>query len=248
VRILEPAHLYHASLSKQDYDLMVRIRDGDVERDWNEVEATGEKNQQIQDGHQNMARFNYYDGLNPDWPEQILDAEYEMAIQTVEKIRTDDRTQEQILEENAHPDSPIYTKGLTQVMLGAPQSMYNGGLLRATVRYFDQDRGRPGLPPDVAALVDQIEGDKAGVQLVNLSPSETRNVIVQAGAFGEHQFTGLTFHEDDQHRSVPVDSKNFAVQLPPSTAIRVEARMNRFANDPSYAFPWHGDKIPIPYQ
>jgi hypothetical protein len=35
--------------------------------------------------------------------------------------------------------------------------------------------------------------------------------------------------------------------LPPSAAIRLEAGMTRFANKPSYAFPWHGDKIPVPF-
>jgi len=29
-------------------------------------------------------------------------------------------------------------------------------VLRATVRYFDRDRSRPGLPRDVAALVDSL--------------------------------------------------------------------------------------------
>ena len=50
--------------------------------------------------------------------------------------------------------------------------MYTGGLLRATVRYFDADRTRPGLPPDVAALVDKLEADSAGIQLVNLNAGE----------------------------------------------------------------------------
>jgi hypothetical protein len=112
------------------------------------------------------------------------------------------------------------------------------------VRYFDQDRARPGLPLDVAALVDKLAPDGVGLQLVNLSRHETRNLIVQAGAFGEHTFTEVRYGG----MVVPVDAKYFAVQLPPSTSIRVEAGMRRFANDPSYAFPWHGDKVPVPFQ
>ena len=50
-----------------------------------------------------------------------------------------------------------------------------------------------------------------GVQLVNVSKSETRNLIVQAGAFAEHEFTELT-HSD---QTISVESKYFAVQLPP---------------------------------
>jgi len=40
-----------------------------------------------------------------------------------------------------------------------------------------------------------------------------------------------------------VDSRHLAVQLPPSTAIRLDLGMRRFAHRPSYAFPWHGEKI-----
>lgn len=72
--------------------------------------------------------------------------------------------------------------------MGAPPPVYNGGLLRATVRYFDADEKRPGLPADIAALVDEVAADRVGVEMVNLSGSQTRRVVVQAGAFGEHQF------------------------------------------------------------
>jgi len=239
---------------------------GDIERDWNQVEDSAEKNVQLRDGHQNMARFNYYDGRNPDWPEQILRSEYRMALSASEHIRRDTRDLATLIAENAYAYNPVFTKGLTQVMLGAPQSVYNGGLLRASVRYFDPDRERPGLPRDVTALVDKLESDATGVQLVNLSTTEARNLIVGAGAFGEHRFTDVRFKEVNQQgleknpytwmrekrepidKVVPINGKYFAVQLPPATSIRLDIGMKRFANQPSYAFPWHGDKIPVPFQ
>ncbi len=266
MRILEIAHLYHASMSTEDYELFARIRAGDIERDWNQVEDSAEKNVQLRDGHQNMARFNYYDGRNPDWPEQILRSEYRMALSASEHIRRDTRDLATLIAENAYAYNPVFTKGLTQVMLGAPQSVYNGGLLRASVRYFDPDRERPGLPRDVTALVDKLESDATGVQLVNLSTTEARNLIVGAGAFGEHRFTDVRFKEVNQQgleknpytwmrekrepidKVVPINGKYFAVQLPPATSIRLDIGMKRFANQPSYAFPWHGDKIPVPFQ
>ena len=88
--------------------------------------------------------------------------------------------------------------------MGAPQSIYTGGLLRATVRYFDTDRTRPGLPPDVAALVDKLGADSAGIQLVNLNPGETRNLIVQAGAFAEHEFARTDLGRPDRPGGVEV--------------------------------------------
>ena len=262
-RMQELAHLYHASMSPEDYELITRIRDGEVERDWNEIgDRGGEKN----GGETEFARFQYYDGMNPEWPEKILSAEYRWALEAFDKIRLDDRTVEEIITTNYFPPSPVFTKGLTQVTMGAPQSVYNGGLLRATVRYFDRDNARPGLPKDVAALVDKLASDAVGIQLVNLSTTETRNAIVQAGAFGEHQFTALKYQETSQEglhqnpylwlrsersysgKEIPVNAKYFAVQLPPSTSIRLEVGMRRFVNNPSYAFPWHGETIPVPFQ
>jgi hypothetical protein len=243
----EIMHLYHASMSREDYEMITHIRDGEVERDWNEVDAAvGEKNS----GQNEFARFQYYDGKNPDWPEKILSAEYQLALEIYERIRLDERTKDEMIRTNEFPYQPVVTKGLTQVTMGAPQTIYCGGLLRATVRYFDQDRGRPGLPPDVAALVDELGPDRVGLQLVNTHRGETRNLIVQAGAFGEHQFTQIRYHEEgrDADTVTPIDAKYFAVGLPPSTSIRVEAGLNRFVNTPSYAFPWHGDKIPVPFQ
>lgn len=248
MRMKDLAHLYHASMDPQDYELITRVRAGDVERDWNHVMFEAEKN----NGNTEYGRFQYYDGKNPDWPQKILDVEYEGALAMFEATRNDTRDVETIIAENQQPPQFVLTKGLTQVMLGAPQAVYTGGLLRATVRYFDPDRARPGVPEDVAALVDKLGSDVVGIQLVNLSRTETRNVIIQAGAFGEHQFTKVQFQEVDaegsSERVVPVDAKFFAVELPPSRAIRLEIGMHRFANSPTYAFPWHGDKIPVPYQ
>jgi hypothetical protein len=249
MRMQELAHLYHASMSAEDYDLIVRLRDADTDRDWNEVAAEHDKN----DGESERARFQYYDGKNPGWPEKTLRAEYQYALATLEGMRNDSRDVEELIRENVHPPTPVLTKGLMQVTMGAPQSVYNGGLLRAQVRYFDGDRVRPGLPEDVAALVEKLGPEEAGIRLVNLSRSETRKVIVQAGAFGEHEFTEVRYEEVDREGArkemvAPVNAKHFAVELPPSTTIRVDAGMRRFVNRPSYAFPWHGDKVPVPFQ
>ena len=239
-------HLYHASMAREDYEMITLVRDGDVEHDWNDVGASlGEKNW----GNTEFARFQYYDGKNPSWPEQILRAEYQQALETYENMRADERSPLEIIATNRLPSQPVLTKGLTQVALGAPQSVYNGGLLRATVRYFDADRLRPGLPLDVAALVDELGPAVAGIQLVNTSRHETRRLIVQAGAFGEHRFTQLKYRAagKDSEVATTVEGKYFSVELPPSTAIRVGAGLDRFCNTPSYAFPWHGDGIPVPF-
>ncbi len=240
LRVYESAHIYHMSMSQEDYDLIDRLREGDKERDWNEVTFHGDRRA---DWQTEYSRFQYYDGKNPDWPEKALTAQYNQAVNAYELLKADDRDAAQLIADNDEPPNPVYTKVLTQTTMGAPHSVYHGGLLRATVRYFDADRMRPGLPPDVGALVDELRADGVGVQLVNTSPTETRSVIVQSGAFGEHQFTNMRSGND----VVPVNGKYFTVQLPPSTSIRIDAGLKRFVNDPSYAFPWHGDKIPVPF-
>ena len=240
------ARVYHASMDPRDYALITRLREGERENDWNAVEVAGDRSSGNLE-----ARFQYYEGQNPDWPVKRLQAEYEYVLGMYQFMRSDARDVSQIIDENRWPPNPVVTKGLTQVTMGSPQPVYNGGLLRAQVRYFDPEERRAGLPKDVAALVDKLEPDAAGIQLVNLNRTETRSVIVQAGAFGEHRFTQVRFEEADPDesnpsvepatRSLTVNGKRFAVELPPSTSIRLDAHMTRFVNQPSYAFPWHGE-------
>ena len=215
----------------------------DVERDWNEEQIGASR----AEWDSEYSRFQYYDGQNPHWPEKALALQYQQALDAFHKMEADDRSVAQIIADNQEPTNPVFTKVLTQVMFGSPQYMYHGGLLRATVRYFDADRMRPGLPLDVAALVDELRPDGAGLQLVNSSRGETRRLIVQAGAFGEHDFTEVTFEGDGDDAAVRVNGKYFLVELPPSTSVRVDAGMRRFVNQPSYAFPWHGGDNPIPF-
>ena len=249
--------LHHASMAEEDLEMLRYVRDNEVERDFNELTSHGDR------GGANLeARFQYYEGNLPDWPTKTLAADQLYVNAMHENMRRDNRTVEEIIEENRWPSNPVTVKGLMHVTQGAPQSVYNGGLVRCTVRYFDNDRVRPGLPEDVAALVDEMKADAVGIQLVNTG-SEARNLIVQAGAFGEHTFTSVKYVEHDTEaldrhaglwirestnpttREVAADGKHFAVQLPPFTSVRLETGMKRFVNKPTYAFTWHGDRVPV---
>ena len=109
---------------------------------------------------------------------------------------------------------PIVTEILTQLTLGAPQVLYNGGLQVARLRYFDADAGRIGLPNEVAALVTKITKDETLVELVNTSITQTRRVVLLAGAFGEHQFesvTQLSESTDPKHSDRFVDGYEQAI-------------------------------------
>ena len=232
MRFQDLAHLYHASLAEDDRRLVHQLRDGDIKTDWCDVAPCGEKGI----GATEKARFQYYEGSNPDWPEKILSAEYESALSVLDQIQNDNRDREQIKAEHKGAPNPVFTKGLTQVAMGAPQSVYCGGLLRATLRYFDAKRRRPGLPEDVCALVDELGADRLGLQLVSLSSEATREVIVQAEAFGEHTFCAIEFVDGEEKR-ITVDSRHLRVSLPPHSTIRLKILYQRFAHQPAYTHP-----------
>jgi hypothetical protein len=90
------------------------------------------------------------------------------------------------------------------------------------------------LPPDVAALVDGWGPDSLTVTLVNISPSVARSVIVQGGAYAEHQIVSVF----DGKATMAVDAPTFPVRLAPGCGARLTIRMKRFANDPTLSFPW----------
>jgi hypothetical protein len=243
--------------------------------DWNRVVDVRDKEDR---GHEG-AWLRYLAGANPDYPEKILSVAYGQAtwrmykiLHNVLQVSYAARDQEsmdpakldmtKVYEHHWQTVNPVTTEALVQLTLGGPQPMYNGGLLHTTLRYFDAERQRPGLPADVAALVTQVEGNRAVVQLINLSMFETRRVMVQGGMFGEHQFTTVKYQRrtdkepaqpNNDARPAPtlvaasaeVNAKCFEVRLPAGTGLTLEMGMKRFANRPSYAFPWHGEGIPV---
>jgi hypothetical protein len=109
-----------------------------------------------------------------------------------------------------------------------------GSLLFCRLRYFDPERRRAGLPPDVAVLVDGWSDDGLTAIFVNLSPSVARSLIVQGGAYGEHQIASVS----DGKTTLNVDAPNFPLRLMPGAGARLTIKMKRYANDPTLSFPW----------
>ncbi len=243
-------HLYHASMSAKDRELICMLRDSDREIDWNEVVPHGDG----KGGAADHSRFNYYDGRNDDWPAQMMRADLEWTLRTMDCVRLDTRDVTEKLEDNYWPVNTVPVKGLVHLTTGAPMAQYNGGMQLGRVRFFDPQRTRPGLPLDVAALVDDLQGDRTGIQLVNLHATEPRAAIIQAGMHGEHAFAQASYNEETYQKhdnpsmwpraervqsakTVTVDGRHLRVELPPSTMMRIDVGTRRFVNDPSYAFP-----------
>ncbi len=131
--------------------------------------------------------------------------------------------------------TPMIIEGLAQLTLGGPMHVYHGGLQMARLRYYDVSQQRPGLPQGVAALVDGLMDDGASVTLVNTDKQRAAELVIQAGVFGEHDFTGAAL---DGGETLPLSGRWVRLALPPGTTARLTLGMHRFANPPSYDTPW----------
>jgi hypothetical protein len=197
-------------------------------------------------------------GDNPSYPEAMLSASYGQVCRRLEQIRHDNADLTRVNIHHWQELNPVLTEALVQLTLGAPQIIYNGGLLLCRARFFDCERRRPGLPRDVAALVETLQAERTVVRVVNLSPFDARDMIIQAGAFGEHRFKRVHYSVRRSEypgpigsyvapavqcvsRAQEVNDKHLQVHLPPATEIVLDLETERFVLDPSYALPWPAD-------
>ena len=170
----------------------------------------------------------YLIGDNPDFPEQAL----EMAIRQVRnRLRLMDERPTPPPDDNIHwwqELNPVVTEVLTQLIAGAPQMLYNGGLPYMQLRWADAQRHRPGLPDGVAVLVEQLDESVVTAQALNLGAA-AQSLHLTGGGYGEHPFTELTA----DGVVTPVDGA-LLVHLPPHTRIRLRLRFKRFGQPPRH--------------
>lgn len=119
--------------------------------------------------------------------------------------------------------NPVVTEVLTQLTTGAPQVLYNGGLPDTAVSYSDADSSRPGLPPDVAALVHRIEGTEVELELANLSASTTHQIWVRPGRFGRDDIVTMTAVTDAADYPGPATSYSAPSAAPGTITVDVNA-------------------------
>ena len=177
----------------------------------------------------------YLQGKNPDYPVEALSSEFEILRNRIVKIRNDASTADTRRSDSTQSFSRAATHALVNLTMGGLQPMTYGGLLYCQLRYFDKTRQRPGLPEDVAALISEIDNDKTTVTLVNINQAESREVIIQGGAYGEHNFVSV----DQKGNVTPIDSKCLTVKLAPGAGSTLTIKTQRLANTPTLAFPWN---------
>jgi hypothetical protein len=176
----------------------------------------------------------FLEGRNPAYPESVLRRDLESIPRRRTAIRADRTTPDKRLADNMLDLNPAATDALVRLMWGALVPGREGGLLNARLRYFDPVGRRAGVPEDVAALVSAIADTRTVVTLVNLSASESRTVIVQAGGYAEHRFESVAWNG----RSRRLDGPDVAVELAPGAGAELTFAMRRYANRPTVAFPW----------
>lgn len=231
-----PIHVWAASMQERDWQRLERFRAGD-EDGWAQVTSRGPR------APDDRAWTRWLAGELPDYPERILQANYQEVCRRLDVVLHDDQDLTKLDVHHWQQVNPVLTEALVHLTTGGPQTVYWGGLATGRLRYFDSDRQRAGLPTDVAALVHALRDDSVSVHLVNLSVRHTRNLIVGAGSFGQHTFTHARIQSSGA--TIHVDGPWLAVRLPPGTELDLDLGTKRHTRTASYAFPWHADGIPV---
>jgi hypothetical protein len=176
----------------------------------------------------------YLEGKLVDFPEKALQADLARVRRKMEMIRTDQTTADSRLADYLLDNNPATTNGLVNLTMGGYFSRGRIWVLHSRFRYFDPVKRRAGLPEDVGALVEKLSADGSTLTLVNVNPVEAREVVVQAGGYGEHRFESVTVDGKTTTFSGPV----MTFRLEPGAGARMQFKMTRYANRPTFAFPW----------
>lgn len=239
-------YLWNVSQSQEDAE---RVERGWAKGHFDEIDRSYRSRAERTGSHAafnaNTAQwYKYIKGEYPTYPVDILKANIE-TIESQIKLYRSEKYDPTTMDDPSDPMaihiwqelSPILLEGLAQLTLGGPMYIYHGGLMHVRFRYFDPDGKRPGLPKNVAALVEHIGAGQARLILANTDELEVRTVIVQGGAFGEHDIISIT-PKDGVSERILVAEKSFCVSMAPRSVLRLEIEMNRYANEPSYDTPW----------
>ena len=181
----------------------------------------------------------YLTGVEPDYPLEALQQDLAAIQRASQRLQRDARGESPRRggAMSGTGANPVAVTALINLTMGGndPGGSSHGPLpLHTQVRHFDPELRRAGLPPDVGALVQRIEPDSVTLTLVNVSPFHARSVIVQTGAYAEHEATNVSVNG----KSTKVDAPFFQVQLAPGAGTTVTIGMRRYAHQPTLAFPW----------
>ncbi len=177
----------------------------------------------------------YLEGGNPSYPVDALEGSLARVRADMAAVDADAASPDARLSDEMNHLNPAKTEALTQLMLGGLPTGRVGSPLYCRLRYFDPAHQRAGIPEEVAALVEQMTDNSVTVTLVNLNQLEARTVVVQGGAYAEHQIDSVAVGGEQ----TAIEGSAFSVRLAPGCGARLQIATRRYVNQPTFAFPWN---------
>lgn len=224
VKLVEMGH------RAEDKDLAKKLRNH-FRQDWKSVAEASRKDLSGNEA----AWLEFIQGRFPRYPEKILEHNLGQMQDRLHKIEFDTQDPSTFGDSYLQERNPFSLEGLVQLTMGCSLPVYNGGLLQSRIRHFDVERKQPGLPQSTAALVERIDGSCVTVTLVNLSETENKTMLLQAGSFGEHRFSSLGRAIGEKQR---IHAQLIAVELSPRSGVTMELGLRCHCAMPSMSLPW----------
>lgn len=231
-----PVWLWEMTGASEDEELLLRLRNH-RQPGWKSVETVPAKDL----GDHSAAWAAYLRGEFPDYPERILEHNHAQMDERLAFMENDTQDPATYGDSYLQARNPVSNEGLVQLTLGTSMPVYNGGLMMSRLRYFDPARRRSGLPQDVSALVEGMDDRSVKLCLVNLHEQESRDIVIRAGFFGEHQFVGAQSIDTGENllpeTNADASPGDLHCQLPPKSSFRLILEMKRFVNTPHGQLP-----------
>ncbi|CAN2190136.1 hypothetical protein MCEGKSE7_00515 [Candidatus Nanopelagicaceae bacterium] len=256
-------YLWTSSMAQEDLDRILALPH---DNNWDAIYipgvSGGEKGTGRDTKHyiaNTLPWFQFVQGHLPNYPVEILQANLELIKIQLRKMRSntgnprnwdsyDPATADEVVGldlrvpgYNIHAwqeFNPVYFEGLGQMVFGGPMHISHGGLQHGKVRFFDGKLKRPGLPTDVAVIVDGMDATTLSMQVANIG-ADAQELFIQAGTFAEHRFESVVITGADGATSeMAIGDKWFALDLVGGAVASLKFVISRYVNDPSYETPW----------
>lgn len=82
-------------------------------------------------------------------------------------------------------------------------------------------------------------GTSIEITLVNTGIIKTRELVIQAGTYGEHKFAEVRYSQPGwEETKMMINGVHFRLVMLPGSIVEFQAGIERFCNTPSYSHPW----------
>lgn len=214
------------------------FQEKDLRRIEEDIERRGRKEFSHRTGYfyhvDDYAWLYYVLGRNEEFPQKMFESDMGRIRHRVRRMMADETKDWERRSDHAQALNPVSTHALFNLICGGIGPLWQSTALLCEVWPYDPARERPGLPPDVALMVDSIGKGEIGLRVVNTSQSGPRSLVLQAGAYGENHWRSARWRGKER----PIDSHYFALRLEPGAGGRLVLTRDRLAHSPETGLPW----------